>query len=1018
MGVHLSGPDSEAPKSQAPSAKAPITAAEALKQARKTGKDVEVVAERTDDSNTYAQPDGKFRLRKHSDTIRAKVDGVWKPIDTTLQRVKGGYAPKAVNDPLLFSAGTSGSERASRAESRAGLSAAATRMNATTDGWSDLVRLTTGGHELVVRWPGSLPAPVVSGSRALYEGVRPGIDLLLTARDGGYSHVLIVHTREAAQDPLLDRLNYQLYSPHLTFRLDETSNVVRAVDADGEEVASSPTPYLWDSAGDPKVTLGESTSPSPTEGSGTALELPGLAGPQPGSHDAVLDASLANDVLALNVNRKVFEDPDTVYPVFVDPSFKGRKTNWTLLYDRYRDSSFFNGQNFNDGTNEARVGYESTTGGLSRSVFTFEVGSQIHRARIYSAYFRALQTYSWGCAPRQYNLHITGTISSTNTWNKQPSWSDIQSDATNGHGYKSGTCPDKWVGLRIDPAAKSAAAGEWPTITLGLRAADEGDHNAWKKFQANGESSPYIEITYNHAPNEPRRDAMKISPGGVCDVEAPFPTIGKSDLTFTGTGTDTDDDLASLHFKIWATDNSKVVLDQAVAVNSSGTASKLIPHESFLDKKSYYWSLTAIDASGAKSAVGPSGTSGYCTFAIDNSVPGSPVIESTDFPIQSDTADVWSKEPFGTAGDFTFKPLNSADGVKTYEYSLNTTLYDKTIAAKADGSAQLLDVQPQYAGPNTIYVKAVDAAGNESSGRAYRFYVKPRSTLDKPGDVTGEGYPDLLAVDATGNLRVYPASAGDVNIHMPGAHANGTLVDDGYWQDSDKHALISHTTDWHPGDGITDVLARMPDGKLYLYPGDGYGSLDVSARLEVLLPEGAPATSALTQIVAAEDVTGDGKPDAVALAGQQLWAFTGYSGASFSKAQLIGLSGWTSYDLIGVRDISGDGVADLLMRGPDTERGLLLRKGKPASAGGVDFTSFASATSGAGGAEVVYGTTGWGRAAFPMLQGTPDAGTDGIPDLWAVKSDGTLQFYPGDRTTHGTRKQVGESGWTSLKTLG
>jgi hypothetical protein len=1019
-GVHLSSPGSEKPARPAPRTEpAPLTAAQALARAKATGKDVEAEAERTDDSTTWAQADGKFRMRKHSDTIRAKVDGEWKPIDTTLRRVKDGYAPKAVNDPLLFSAGTAPSDRASRARLRPLLAPADTDQE-----WSELVRFTTSGHEMTVRWPGPLPEPVISGSRALYEAVRPGIDLLLTARDGGYSHVLILHTREAAADPLLDTLTYQLASPDLTFRLDDTTNVVTALDTDGQEMASAPTPYLWDSAGEPRTTLDE---PQPSETPASehpTLALDGLAGPQPGTHDAVLDATLTGNVLRLDVSRRVLDDKDTQYPVFVDPSFKGRKINWTLLYDRHRTSSFFNGQNFNDGTNEARVGYEEDSGGLSRSVFSFEIGTQLHGAKIDKAWFYALQTYSWGCSSRQYNLFHTGAISSSTTWNSQPAWADHLNDATNGYGYKAGSCPDQWIDLRIDRAVEQAASvnNKWRTLTLGLRAANEGDTHAWKKFQANGESSPYIDVVFNNIPNEPLQSSMKTEPGTTCDLEEPFPTIGKSDIKFIATASDRDNDLQSLHFKVWAADTGVVVEggEKTVDVNSSGTAALPVPRTSFTDKRSYYWSAAAIDLTGARSRFGPANTNEYCRFTVDNSVPNSPIVSSTEFPVASDKEDVWSTVDFGTPGGFTLAPANQAtDGVVKYSYSLNTTLYNKTVTANAQGSAQLTGIQPHYAGPNTLYVRAIDAGNNYSAGRAYRFYVKPRSTLDKSGDVTGEGFPDLLAVDAAGNLRVYPADGGgDVNTHMRGAHENRTLLADGYWMDGNgKSALISHTTDWHPGDGITDTLARMPDGKLYLYPGDGYGSHDVNARLEVLLPPGAPDPAAITQITATEDVTGDGKPDAVVLVGQQLWALTGYSGASFAKAQLIGTGGWSSYDVISVRDISGDGVADLLVRGPDTERGLLLRKGKPAASGGVDFTSFSSPTSGAGGAEVVYGTTGWGRDAFPMLQGTPDP-AGGTPDFWAVRSDGTLQFYPGTPTSHGTRKQVGETSWTTLKTLG
>lgn len=58
-----------------------------------------------------------------------------------------------------------------------------------------------------------------------------------------------------------------------------------------------------------------------------------------------------------------------------------------------------------------------------------------------------------------------------------------------------------------------------------------------------------------------------------------------------------------------------------------------------------------------------------------------------------------------------------------------------------------------------------------------------------------------------------------------------------------KPALITHHGDFAPGDGIQDLLARMPDGKLYVYRGDGYGSVDIEQRTELWLPSNAPAPS-------------------------------------------------------------------------------------------------------------------------------------------------------------------------------
>ncbi|MFJ5829553.1 FG-GAP repeat domain-containing protein [Streptomyces sp. NPDC093089] len=1008
---------------------------EAAREARRTGKDVEVTAERTAHATTWAQPDGQFRTRTHSDTIRAKVGGEWKKIDTTLRRTKEGYAPAAVNDALLFSAGTAAKDfggRASRAVQRTVLPQAA---SLTTDApaWSELVRLTVDGHDLVVSWPGQLPAPVVDGARALYQDVRPGIDLLLTARDSGYSHVLIVHTRQAAQDPLLADLNYRLSSPTLTFRLDPVSHVVSAVDGNGTEMAAAPTPYLWDSAGEIRTTLGEPVPAVDPSLADTALALPSLAGPQPGSHDAALGATLSADgVLQLAVKPRVLDDPDVVYPVFIDPSFKGRKKNWTLLYEKYPSSSFYNGQNFNDGTNEARVGFEATTQGISRSVFNFEHDSKLNDAVVTQSTFRIWQTYSWGCTPTQYNVYLAGTVSPAHSWNSPPTWGRLIKPATSGSGYRADTCPDSWVGVDMKSIAQEASTGHWAGIGIGLRAANEADTSQWKKFMANGELSPYIETVYNHNPNEPLQVGMSTVPGGTCDTASPYLAIGKSDITFQVTGVDKDGDLRFVHLKVWPNDNPGApVIDKDISPTSDGYIKERIDWERFTGGKTYSWSAWTIDYTGGKSAAGPSGTTAYCQFTVDHTAPGSPLVTSADFPVPGPGLDQWSLVEFGTAGKFTFSTAITVagetkpdPGVTRYEYSINiANPTANPYLTTTGGAAVTKTLTPPMAGPNILCVWAVDSAGNRSAAPAkYVFYVKPRKAPDPAGDLSGDGTPDLLAIDAQGNLRTYAAeTAGDVGIDLPaGLDANGKLLDDGYWKNptTSKPALITHSGDWYPGDGVNDMLARMPDGKLYLYPGDGYGSFNTAERLDILLPANAPNPATLTQITATGDITGDGLPDMFALAGTQLWAFTGYTGAAFTDARQLATTGWNTQDIVTVADISGDNVPDLLFRTEETGRGLLLRHGKPATTGGVDLTSLTTPAASATGKDEVYGSGGWNRASIPMIIGIPDANGDTIPDLWAVMSNASIRFYPGNRTGHGTSTEVGAGGWTGLLTLG
>ncbi|MBW5484410.1 DNRLRE domain-containing protein [Streptomyces bambusae] len=1041
LGIHLTGRGDTTARPDKAHDNGPVTAAQAIRQARETGKEVAVTADWRDNTTVWAQPNGRLKARVHASAVRAKVGDEWKPIDTGLQRVGEGFSPKAVNSPLVFSGG-------SRPAAGAGSSGS---PGSPGSSWTELVRLKADGHDMTLSWPGPLPAPVVDGPRALYENIRPGIDLVLTALDGGYSHLLVVKDKKAAADPLLGELNYRLSSPTLSFRVDEESSTLSARNAAGEEVAGSPTTLMWDSAG--KVTTpsgGPAVTPGPAAKDHPTLALPGIAGSQ-GAHTAVAKASLsADNALTLKPDSRLLNDESTVYPVFIDPSLKMHTNTWALLYRNFGNTSFFNGENYNTpGTNEARIGHETDTYGTSRSIFNFDFDSAFHGAGIYQATLHAFETHSWSCEPSPFSVYATPFVTSSSTWNNTDNasywgWDKRVAGANVAHGNATYGCPDDWVGMDVKSIVETGAASRWQALTLGFRADREGDTNSWKKFLVNGETDPYIEIHYNKRPDTPVAANMSTTPGGACLTTSPGTVIGKTDVTFEAKTSDGDGNLKQINFRMWTADGTPVPDEIGNVIQNTYTDGKAwhtVRWEALVPGKTYYWLAQAIDTDGFWSGSGPmdSGGGGWCTFTVDHTAPANPAVRSGYFPPPGPDGAEWSSAPAGTPDQWIEVLGNGTkpEDIREYQWSLNQASFDQKVWPwNADLAS--IKLQVDAAGPNVLYVRTVSKAGNVSVPTTYLFYVRPRTGLDRPGDVTGDGSPDILAVDDKGNLRTYAGDPkapyrGDIEAWMPAATDNGKPVPDGYWKDAatGKTAIIGHSTDWFPGDGLTDLIARMPDGKLYVYPGDGFGRFDIGRRTELLLPAGSPDPAGFTQIVPTEDVTGDGMADFFALAdnGDTFWAFTGYTGASFTSVKQIGGAGWSKRDIIGVRDANKDNVPDLIFRDESTSpQRLVLRKGKPGANGGVDLVSIGSAAAsldgdrlyGAGGpygGAGEYGTPGWDRATWPLVRGTTDLNDDGYPDFYLTRKDGTLHLFYGGSTAQNPWR-VDEEGWNTFLSIG
>ncbi|GAA2850831.1 hypothetical protein Acy02nite_34180 [Actinoplanes cyaneus] len=175
-------------------------------------------------------------------------------------------------------------------------------------------------------------------------------------------------------------------------------------------------------------------------------------------------------------------------------------------------------------------------------------------------------------------------------------------------------------------------------------------------------------------------------------------------------------------------------------------------------------------------------------------------------------------------------------------------------------------------------------------------------TTIRVADVTGDNKGDIVAVRNDGTLWLYP-HGGDNNA----PYSSGQLVGSG-WADFRSVSVADAN-----GDGKADILGVASDGSLVLYAHGGDNSAPYSSGRTV-----GSGWAGFTQVTA-DDVTGDGKADLVAAGADgslRLYAHTGDNNAPYSTGALVG-SGWQQFDRVHAADINGDQHADLLATRPD-----------------------------------------------------------------------------------------------------
>ncbi|WP_329216874.1 VCBS repeat-containing protein [Streptomyces sp. NBC_01485] len=436
----------------------------------------------------------------------------------------------------------------------------------------------------------------------------------------------------------------------------------------------------------------------------------------------------------------------------------------------------------------------------------------------------------------------------------------------------------------------------------------------------------------------------------------------------------------------------------------------------------FSWKAQAEDTADSAFASDWTPTAGAagCRFGFDPNAPKvMPTVGSKDDVYPETTPDIEPVEGAlaRTEGTFEFG-ANGVSDTTEYLYSLDRTPPSSSAKPTAKGGPAQAKVTPLTPGPHTLYVRLVDVGGNPGPIYPYRFYVKSPGVTDKPGDVNGDGMPDLFAVDGSNNLRLYGGTGGGkLATTLP-------LSSGGGW----NGALLTHRGDWTE-DFYEDLVARRSDGKLWLYPNSGQGEFTEDTKQEVYVfpdpeTEVATDTAAIKQIVSVGDITADAEashPDFVAVIGDQLWFLPGSFSGTLDSGYLIGNSGWSGMLLASPGDVDGDGFTDLIARNTAGGDVWLYHGRSPGDADGDGVSDGGTdpASLGTGANRAAY-ATGWTTAARPLITASGDSDGDGVCDLWTTTANASagLDFVPGRASgLVGTPVPVGTTGWQAMKLL-
>ncbi|MER5221284.1 DNRLRE domain-containing protein [Streptomyces flaveus] len=664
----------------------------ALAQAKKTGKKVLVPNETTATTLTHANPDGSLTSELTSGPARMQRGGKWVDVDATLTtNADGQVVSKAHPGGLKLAPG-------------GGTPASSLKAAGDATG-RDLVTLGSGDGQVTLQWKGGLPKPSLNGTRATYKDAVPGADVVVEATRTGFEQFVDINQRPATSD-------YSYTLPLRTEGLEaepqKDGSLTFTDPKTGEKRAVMPAPVMWDATVD-KVS-GEHTNRHPVD-------------------MKVVDKGDGAFDLVVTPDADFLADPDTKYPVTVDPS----TSNLSNVFDTYVQQ----GETGDLSTDvELDFGNPGTTNSdgtprTARSFITWNTAA-FKDAIVTNADVSLWNFHSGNtdCQPQEWTIWDTSASSTTSRWTKQPTWNQQFHSSTQTKGNPSCTnAPDGWITADVTTLVQSWSSALDGKGYMGLRAATD-DVKDWKRVNsANATSNPpKLTVTWNYRPGDgtaQQAGAPFKSYAGVWAVNTTTPTLRDK-------FTDADGDKVNGTFQVYDAATNKPITTPAGEglivsdyVAPGSWASVKVPTGQLVDGKTYKFRTNAYDGTHYNLNWSP-----WREFVVDTTAPGEPTsVSSATYP------ENWGGGGAGVAG--TFDVNTGVSDARDVQYRLDpfeddtpdaqwSTVAATAMRAVAAENTASFTATPAADGNHVVQTRSVDRADNVGPIRDYGFTAGTR----------------------------------------------------------------------------------------------------------------------------------------------------------------------------------------------------------------------------------------------------------------------------------------------------